>query len=56
MEHEKPQNSDNAQVYEPPKVTDYGSLAEMTGGSPNGAATDRVFPAGTPASDLTFSG
>jgi hypothetical protein len=43
MEHEKPQGSENAQVYEPPTVTDYGSLAEMTAG-------------GTPAGDLTFSG
>jgi hypothetical protein len=56
MEHEKPQSGDNPRLYEPPTVTDYGSLADITAGGPTGAATDREFPTGTPASDLTFSG
>jgi hypothetical protein len=55
MEHEKPQAYDNSHGYEPPEVTDYGSLAEITAGQPSGGFTDKDFPAGTPKGDLTFS-
>jgi len=42
--------------YVAPQVTDYGKLTDVTAAQSTGAATDRTFPAGTPGSDLTFSG
>jgi hypothetical protein len=44
-----------ASAYEAPKITDYGSLTEITAGQVAGGRTDRVFPVGTPAGSLTFS-
>lgn len=41
--------------YEPPTITDYGTLSELTAGQTDGDVTDRDFPAGTPKRDLTFS-
>lgn len=55
MEHETPQSDPQSHVYEPPQVTDYGSLAELTAGGPAGVVTDADFPAHTPSGDLTFS-
>jgi hypothetical protein len=55
MEHETPQGDPQSHVYEPPQVTDYGSLAELTAGGPAGEFTDADFPADTPRGDLTFS-
>lgn len=42
--------------FEAPKVVDYGDLAKITAGQATGQVTDATFPAGTPASSLTFSG
>lgn len=42
-------------AYEPPAVTDYGTLTELTAGQSDGDFTDRDFPANTPKRDLTFS-
>ena len=47
--------SEGAPQYEPPAVTDYGSLTELTAASSTGTVTDKAFPAGTPIGDLTFS-
>lgn len=41
--------------YQPPKITDHGTLTELTAGQQNGSQTDRDFPAHTPKQDLTFS-
>ena len=41
--------------YVKPKVTDYGTLAQLTAGTSSGDCTDAVFPAKTPKGDLTFS-
>jgi hypothetical protein len=41
--------------YEPPTVTDYGNLTDITAGQSAGNFTDRSFPVNTPARDLTFS-
>ena len=41
--------------YETPKVTDYGTLVDLTAAQADGSHTDRDFPAGTPKEDLTFS-
>jgi hypothetical protein len=43
-------------TYQAPKVTDYGSLVQLTAGQQNGNFTDRAFPDHTPKQDLTFSG
>jgi hypothetical protein len=43
------------ETYEAPKVTDYGDLADLTGGSHDGDFTDADFPVHTPKKDLTFS-
>ena len=45
----------DASAYEAPRVTDYGSLTEITAGMADGNFTDRTFPANTPKRDLTFS-
>jgi hypothetical protein len=42
-------------MYEAPKVTDYGELADLTGGSHDGDYTDADFPINTPKRNLTFS-
>ena len=42
-------------AYEAPRVTDYGSLTEITAGMADGTVTDRAFPIGTAKSDLSFS-
>ena len=42
-------------TYEAPRVTDYGSLTEITAGMSDGTVTDRAFPIGTAKSDLSFS-
>jgi hypothetical protein len=47
--------SPDAPQYEPPVVTDYGSLVDLTAASADGTVTDRAFPAGTPKGDITFS-
>jgi hypothetical protein len=55
MEDQQQQLSEGAPQYEPPAVTDYGTLTELTAASATGTVTDRAFPAGTPAGDITFS-
>jgi hypothetical protein len=55
MEQQTPQGRTTPQAYEPPKVTDYGSLKEITAASVSGGVTDKTFPAGSPKGDLTFS-
>ena len=55
MEEHQPQPSEGTPQYEPPAVTDYGSLTELTAASATGTVTDHSFPAGTPAGDITFS-
>jgi hypothetical protein len=55
MEQKEPQGPDAPLGYEPPQVTDYGSLTEITAASAAGGFTDKAFPAGTPRGDLTFS-
>jgi hypothetical protein len=42
-------------AYEAPKVTDYGSLTDITAGQVTGGRTDRTFPVGTPVGTITFS-
>lgn len=42
--------------YEAPALTIHGTLAELTAAQAFGSVTDRGFPAGTPVTDLTFSG
>ena len=42
--------------YESPKVIDLGDLVEITAAHSTGHFTDKDFPAGTAAEDLTFSG
>jgi hypothetical protein len=49
------QRPPDATQYEPPLVTDYGSLIDLTAASATGTVTDRAFPAGTPIGDITFS-
>lgn len=44
------------QTYTPPKLVDLGSVRELTLGHATGLYLDANFPAGTPFSDLTFSG
>jgi hypothetical protein len=41
--------------YEAPKVTDYGSLTDITAGQAAGGFLDANFPANTPKGQLTFS-
>ena len=41
--------------YEPPAITELGTIVEMTRGHDPGTRTDAAFPAGTPRDDLTFS-
>jgi hypothetical protein len=41
--------------YEAPKITDYGSLVELTAANQDGDFTDKSFPVHTPKKDLTFS-
>lgn len=41
--------------YEAPKVTDYGTLVQLTAGQTTGDFTDADFPQHTPKDDLTFS-
>jgi hypothetical protein len=54
MDHEQPApHTPNG--YEPPQVTDYGALTEITAASATGGFTDRSFPAHTPKGDITFS-
>lgn len=55
MEQQPPQGPQTTQAYEPPQITDYGSLKEITAASMVGGVTDKTFPAGTPKGDLTFS-
>jgi hypothetical protein len=55
MEDHRQQRSPDAPQYEPPVVTDYGSLIDLTAASADGTVTDRAFPAGTPKGDITFS-
>ena len=45
----------DATAYEPPMVTDYGRLTDITAGASDGNFTDRTFPVNTPKRDLTFS-
>jgi hypothetical protein len=42
--------------YEKPEVVDYGDLVELTAAAAAGSQLDAAFPAGTPITDLTFSG
>jgi hypothetical protein len=41
--------------YEPPSITELGTLVEMTRAQGPGDRTDAAFPVGTPRGDLTFS-
>lgn len=41
--------------YQAPRITDLGSIAEVTLANTLGRDTDGTFPAGTPRGDLTFS-
>ncbi len=42
-------------TYEPPRITDYGDLTEITAGTQDGNFLDRSFPVNTPKGKLTFS-
>jgi hypothetical protein len=42
-------------TYEAPKISDYGTLVELTAGQSDGNFTDQLFPILTPKKDLTFS-
>jgi hypothetical protein len=48
-------HTDEQPTFEPPKVVDYGDLAEITAGQTAGSRLDATFPVGTPTSGLTFS-
>ncbi|MBV9212632.1 MAG: lasso RiPP family leader peptide-containing protein [Actinobacteria bacterium] len=41
--------------YQPPQITDYGTLIELTAGSATGNSTDKLFNPLTPRSQLTFT-
>jgi hypothetical protein len=41
--------------YEPPAITELGTIVEMTRGNIDGEFTDAAFPAGTPRGELGFS-
>ena len=41
--------------YEAPRLDDLGDLLELTAHNAAGSYTDATFPAGTPATSLTFS-
>ena len=41
--------------YQPPQITEYGTLAQLTQGNATGERLDGDFPTGTPFDDLTFS-
>jgi hypothetical protein len=43
------------QPYSAPKLTELGSVRELTLGTRTGNVTDRSFPAQTPISSQTFS-
>jgi hypothetical protein len=45
----------DATAYEPPTVTDYGRLTDITAGQAAGAFLDANFPSNTPKGQLTFS-
>jgi hypothetical protein len=45
----------DATAYEPPTVTDYGKLTDITAGQAAGAFLDANFPSNTPKGQLTFS-
>jgi hypothetical protein len=40
--------------YETPRIEDHGSLEELTAGHQLGTRTDRYFPAGTLADEITL--
>lgn len=44
------------EAYTPPKITELGTVRELTLGNKTGAQLDATFPAGTPGADLRFSG
>lgn len=49
-------NSKNAKKqFVAPTLVEYGKFEELTQGSATGSVTDRAVPAGTPASNITFS-
>ena len=41
--------------YRAPRLTTYGTIADITRGQDQGDSTDQQFPVGTPEPDLTFS-
>ena len=41
--------------YQPPRITELGTVAALTQGNEDGAATDNSFPVGTPKPNVTFS-
>ena len=44
-------------TYESPRITELGSLSELTSEyTPVGAELDATFPAGTPFNQLTWTG
>jgi hypothetical protein len=43
------------QTYTPPKMTDLGSVRELTLCGTDGPELDATFPTNTPRGDLTFS-
>ncbi|MDT0577068.1 putative RiPP precursor [Croceicoccus sp. F390] len=45
----------NKPTYERPEMVELGSFESMTQAATTGSMLDAAFPAGTPASDLTFS-
>jgi hypothetical protein len=54
MDHDQLEQS-APQGYEPPQVTDYGALTDITAASTAGGFTDAAFPVHTPKGDITIS-
>lgn len=48
-------NTNQKQPYQPPKVTDVGTVVDRTLGESSGTQLDAAFPVGTPLNQLTFS-
>lgn len=42
-------------TYTEPAIVDHGDLIEITAMMDDGDRTDRMFPAGTPRGEITFS-
>lgn len=48
-------SAEKREEYETPKLVVHGAIESLTQGLETGSFLDANFPAGTPASDLTFS-